>query len=68
LRESLTGASPADLADAILGSVETVKGRYAQELAERLGDPEQPIAVPSYLQHAIEWVTEPPVDEARTGS
>jgi putative ATP-dependent endonuclease of OLD family len=64
LREALAGMSATEQADAILARVNNVKGRYAQELAERLADPMQPFAVPGYLRAAIEWVTEPPVQRA----
>jgi putative ATP-dependent endonuclease of the OLD family len=60
LRDSLAGAGVGEQADAILGSITTVKGRYAQELAEQLADPKQPFSAPAYLRRAIEWVTEPP--------
>jgi len=47
-------------AEAILGKVKDVKGRFAQELAELLAYPQAPLSVPDYLREAIEWVTDPP--------
>lgn len=42
----------------ILQKVAKVKGRYAQELAELLANPETPLKVPNYLKEAIEWVAD----------
>jgi putative ATP-dependent endonuclease of OLD family len=60
LAATIERASLEARADAILGKVEDVKGRFAQELAELLAKPETPLAVPKYLRDAIEWVTEAP--------
>lgn len=46
-------------AEAVLGKVKDVKGRFAQELADLLADPLTPLSVPNYLREAIEWVTDP---------
>lgn len=61
--KGLEGKTAAERADAILGKVADVKGRYAQELAEQLANPFVPIEVPGYLREAVEWVTEPPAGE-----
>lgn len=51
----------ADGADTLLAAVEDVKGRFAQELADRLAADENiDFAIPRYLEEAIEWVTEDP--------
>ncbi|EHN09767.1 putative ATP-dependent endonuclease of the OLD family [Patulibacter medicamentivorans] len=63
LRASLAGKTAVEHADEILKSVVTVKGRYAQELAELFADPYTAISVPDYLREAIEWVTESPASE-----
>jgi putative ATP-dependent endonuclease of OLD family len=59
LATAVAGLDATATADAILGKVKDVKGRFAQELAELLADPDQAISVPAYLRDAIEWVAEP---------
>lgn len=56
--------SPEERAQAILDKLADVKGRFAQELAERLADPSVPLHVPDYLRSAIEWVTDESAPEA----
>ena len=46
------------LAAAVLAAVSDVKGRFAQELAERWADPAVPLQVPGYLEKAITWVAD----------
>lgn len=60
LRSAISDQPTAVRADAILGGVAKVKGRFAQELAELLSVEAQSIQVPQYLIDAIEWVTETP--------
>jgi putative ATP-dependent endonuclease of OLD family len=50
----------ADAADTLLAAVRDVKGRFAQELADRLADESVPFTIPGYLAQAIEWVTDEP--------
>jgi putative ATP-dependent endonuclease of the OLD family len=57
LRNQIADLDERARADAILDKVKDVKGRFAQELAELIADASQPIAVPTYLEEAIEWVT-----------
>ena len=64
LAAAIKNATAAARASAILDKVEDVKGRFAQELAEQLADPETPLTVPKYLREAIEWVTEAPDSRA----
>jgi putative ATP-dependent endonuclease of OLD family len=49
--------------DKILAAVADVKGRYAQELAELIDNPEVDFAVPKYLEGAIAWVADEVEDE-----
>jgi putative ATP-dependent endonuclease of OLD family len=67
LAEEIEGSEPAARAEAILEKVKDVKGRFAQELAERFADPEVDVKIPAYLREAIEWVAdeieESPPDE-----
>jgi putative ATP-dependent endonuclease of the OLD family len=58
LARSIAGKSAEEQADAILDKVGDVKGRFAQELAERLADDAVELHVPDYLRKAIEWVAE----------
>ena len=62
LAATIAGAGTNEGADAILAKVKDVKGRFAQELAELFADQKTPLQVPTYLQQAIEWVTEAPAD------
>jgi hypothetical protein len=57
LRNQIADSTELERADAILDKVKDVKGRFAQELAELIADDVQPITVPTYLEEAIEWVT-----------
>lgn len=58
LAEELKDAEPRDGATAILEKVSDVKGRFAQELAAILDDPEVEVdfTPPDYLRDAVEWV------------
>lgn len=60
LAETIAGLGVEEQAEAILGKVKDVKGRFAQELAELLANPNTPLSTPEYLREAIEWVTDPP--------
>jgi putative ATP-dependent endonuclease of OLD family len=44
-------------AELLLQAIHDVKGRFAQELADVLDDPDVQFVVPEYLQRAIEWTT-----------
>lgn len=55
--------SPEQQAQAILDKLSNVKGRFAQELAERLADSAVELYVPDYLRAAIEWVADEPAQE-----
>ena len=46
------------VAAAVLNAVSDVKGRFAQELAERWADPAVPVHMPGYLEDAIIWVAD----------
>lgn len=59
LRAAIADADRETQADAILKKVADVKGRYAQELAERLATDSTRFDVPAYLRAAIEWVADP---------
>lgn len=58
LRNAITALSSEEQAQAILDKVSDVKGRFAQELAERLADDSVDIHVPDYIRAAIEWVAD----------
>jgi putative ATP-dependent endonuclease of OLD family len=60
LRKAIAPLSPEEQAQVLLEKVSDVKGRFAQELAERLADEEVKPQVPTYLREAIEWVTDEP--------
>ncbi len=64
LRKAIDKLNPEEQAQRILDKVSDVKGRFAQELAERLADDATELHVPDYLREAIEWVT----DEAASGA
>lgn len=64
LREEVGELDPAEAADRLLAKVTDVKGVFAQELAERISDPDVELEVPAYRREAIEWVTEEPEPEA----
>lgn len=64
LRDEVGELEPAEAADRLLDKVKNAKGVFAQELAERISDPEVELEVPTYLREAIEWVTEDPEPEA----
>jgi putative ATP-dependent endonuclease of OLD family len=63
LSASIADLTAEEQAQAILDKVSDVKGRFAQELAERFADATVEIQVPGYLRTAIEWVTEEPATE-----
>jgi putative ATP-dependent endonuclease of OLD family len=58
LAEALEGRDDTEVATQLLESVKAIKGRYAQELAERISEPEESLTVPPYLKEAIEWVAD----------
>lgn len=58
LRKELADVPDAEAADAILAAIKDVKGRYAQELADLITDPEIPFEIPAYLREAIAWVAD----------
>lgn len=64
LRAEIAERSLEDQAQAILDKVSDVKGRFAQELAERFADSAVELKVPDYLRAAIEWVADEPAQEA----
>jgi putative ATP-dependent endonuclease of OLD family len=64
LSAEIAERSPEERAQAILDKVSDVKGRFAQELAERFADGNVEVHVPDYLRAAIEWVTDEPAPEA----
>jgi putative ATP-dependent endonuclease of OLD family len=57
LRTELADVGDRDRADRILDAVTNAKGRFAQELAALLDDPDTAFTVPPYVTEAIEWVT-----------
>jgi putative ATP-dependent endonuclease of OLD family len=63
LSATIAGLTDEEQAQAILDKVSDVKGRFAQELAERFADTTVEMKVPGYLRTAIEWVTEEPTTE-----
>jgi putative ATP-dependent endonuclease of OLD family len=63
LSATIAGLTDEEQAQAILDKVSDVKGRFAQELAERFADATVEMKVPGYLRTAIEWVTEEPTTE-----
>lgn len=63
LRRELVDATAEVAADAILAAVKDVKGRYAQELADLIAQPEVAFTVPEYLRAAIAWVADEESDE-----
>jgi putative ATP-dependent endonuclease of the OLD family len=64
LRDAIAELGPEERAQALLDKVSDVKGRFAQELAERLADDAVELHVPGYLRDAIEWVADEPTPEA----
>ena len=58
LRNLIADNPNAAQAEAILEKISDVKGRFAQELAERLADESLELEVPDYLREAIEWVAD----------
>jgi putative ATP-dependent endonuclease of OLD family len=64
LRDAIAELSPEEQAQGILDKVSNVKGRFAQELAERLTDNTIELHVPDYLRAAIEWVADEATPEA----
>lgn len=56
------------IATAVLGAVRDIKGRFAQELAERWADQTVPVHVPPYLDAAITWVADPVAPAHGTGT
>lgn len=58
LRETVDPARPAEAAQPLLEAIKDSKGRFAQELAELLGDEEREFVVPDVLRKPIEWVTQ----------
>jgi putative ATP-dependent endonuclease of OLD family len=64
LRDAIAELSTEEQAQGILDKVSNVKGRFAQELAERFTDNTIELHVPDYLRAAIEWVTDEATPEA----
>ncbi|HEY2141087.1 MAG TPA: AAA family ATPase [Solirubrobacteraceae bacterium] len=64
LRDAIAELTPEEQAQGILDKVSDVKGRFAQELAERLTDNTIELHVPDYLRAAIEWVADETTPEA----
>jgi putative ATP-dependent endonuclease of OLD family len=64
LRDAIAELGAEEQAQALLEKVSDVKGRFAQELAERLADDAVELHVPGYIRAAIEWVTDAPAPEA----
>jgi putative ATP-dependent endonuclease of OLD family len=60
LRDAIRELSVEEQAQRILDKVSDVKGRFAQELAERFADDSTALEVPGYLRDAIEWVADEP--------
>jgi hypothetical protein len=58
LQAEIAEADDEAAAEAILGAIEDVKGRYAQELADLIADPTIEFVVPAYLRDAIAWVAD----------
>jgi putative ATP-dependent endonuclease of the OLD family len=66
LAKRLEGKSAIESANAILAAVAGVKGPFAQELAELIGNPMNNFTPPDYVRRAIEWVAdEIPDDESK---
>jgi putative ATP-dependent endonuclease of OLD family len=64
LSAEIAERSPEDQAQAILDKLSNVKGRFAQELAERFADTAVELHAPDYLRAAIEWVADEPEQQA----
>ena len=58
LREKVDPARPAEAAQPLLEAIKDSKGRFAQELADLLGDEGREFVVPDVLREPIEWVTQ----------
>ena len=56
LPDELEGLDDDRAANLLLAKVESVKGPFAQSLAELLADPECQFKAPPYIQEAIDWV------------
>jgi putative ATP-dependent endonuclease of OLD family len=64
LRNAIAELGPEQQAQALVDKVSDVKGRFAQEFAERLAEESLELHVPDYLRAAIDWVTDEPTPEA----
>ncbi len=60
LSDEVAEVDSSEAADRLLDNIKDVKGVFAQELAERISNPEVELEVPTYLRDAIEWVTADP--------
>lgn len=67
LRRDCERLDPDEQADALLLNVSNCKGRFAQELADLLGEGRD-LTVPDYIREAIEWVTNAEDDDSPVGT
>jgi putative ATP-dependent endonuclease of OLD family len=58
LAAAIADKTDPERADAILDKIKDVKGRFAQELAERFADQTVALHAPQYIREAIEWVAD----------